>query len=464
MSTIDNGPLSERESFDFGLDHGFYRRVLDGMPGPIVVVDGDGIVRYGNFAAIELTRTTFEDGVGRHILEFVHPDEHKWIAETFLTLVGMTDSSSMLGDETWNAIRFRLLTTEGEEIPVEVTGKVALGDEDVDGIALVIRDMRLESTSQRVLHGIANGDDLDTLIEELTTAITHPPLDLQAAAFRSAENGDPQLVATSDPLLTQLDLNDESFVRMIAKAETVTRVPADQVPAIGIELVAAGYTEFLHTSATSPDGAITVRLVAASPHFVAPALGSIQRLQWAQELMSIVLLRDHADRLLERAAAVDPLTGLANRRGLRDFLQEYPSDEPCAMLYIDIDDFKSINDRFGHARGDQALVIVGDRLRRAVRLGDHISRLGGDEFVAIVTDLGEQEPFRAAEAVAERILRSLVHPLRLESATISLSASVGIAIPNLPLDVDDLLDRADRAMYDAKRAGGGRYAVRDRRA
>lgn len=447
-----------REQYDFGLESSFYDRTLDGMTNPLVVVDAQGIVQYGNFAALALTGWTFEEGVGTHILEFVHPDDHQWIAETFLTLVGMDEGSTMLGSTIWNAIRFRLVRKDGTIVPVEVTGKVAIADPAVGGVALSIRDVRLEATAQRILRGIATGDDVAAMMSELTDAISLPPLSLEAAAFRSTGRHDVTLVHSTDPTLAGISLADDALGAAVPTLGAVTRMPAGEVPTIGPSLTAAGFEEFLHLGVTAPDSDVTFRIVAASPIHIGPTLGSIQRMEWAQELANIILLRDHSNRLMNRAATIDPLTGLRNRRGLTSYLDELPDDTDCAVLFVDLDDFKAVNDAYGHQVGDRTLSVVADRLRRAVRLDDLICRLGGDEFAVVLADLYPTGP-TGAERVADRIVSSLNAPIVVGERSLELSASVGIAIGRTPLLVDDLFESADSAMYEAKRSGGGRYAV-----
>lgn len=159
-------------------------------------------------------------------------------------------------------------------------------------------------------------------------------------------------------------------------------------------------------------------------------------------------------------AYVDQLTQLPNRVALQDELAELmprqdPENPPFALLYLDLDGFKLINDRFGHRAGDHVLKAVGDRLRRAVRPGQKPFRLGGDEF-AVLIDL--QRPGEDPYELATRLLVDLARPIRLEhSQRSSLHASVGIVFGNgQQARAEDLLHDADVAMYAAKRSGGAR--------
>ncbi|MGH6914495.1 MAG: diguanylate cyclase domain-containing protein, partial [Geminicoccales bacterium] len=167
---------------------------------------------------------------------------------------------------------------------------------------------------------------------------------------------------------------------------------------------------------------------------------------------------------LSHLAQYDPLTGLPNRRLLQDRLAQAlrrmnRRARLLALVLLDLDGFKAVNDRYGHAVGDRLLVAVAARLRRVARRTDTISRLGGDEFLMVVEGL--QSPDEAAH-VAEKVLASLGEPFRLGGTVIDLSASLGITIASHAHDAPDVLTReADEAMYRAKSEGGKRYRFHD---
>jgi diguanylate cyclase (GGDEF)-like protein/PAS domain S-box-containing protein len=168
--------------------------------------------------------------------------------------------------------------------------------------------------------------------------------------------------------------------------------------------------------------------------------------------------RDITDRLqLERQALHDPLTRLPNRLLLMDRARQalarlHRGRSPVALLFIDLDRFKAVNDTLGHAAGDELLRLVASRLLDVLRDSDTVARFGGDEFVILAEDLdGDAE----AIAVAERVLHALEEPFEVGDAEISIRASVGVAVAHDPAaDADDLLREADMAMYRAKGAGG----------
>jgi len=154
---------------------------------------------------------------------------------------------------------------------------------------------------------------------------------------------------------------------------------------------------------------------------------------------------------MESIAWLDPLTGVLNRRGFEwaatERLTASDDDATGALLFIDLNDFKQINDRCGHQVGDQLLKIAADRLRRSLRSPDIIGRPGGDEFVALVPDVTGQ----VADKLANRLAKALEEPYEIGSQTLECAASIGLALyPENANTLTGLLREADQAMYRAK--------------
>jgi diguanylate cyclase len=160
------------------------------------------------------------------------------------------------------------------------------------------------------------------------------------------------------------------------------------------------------------------------------------------------IARDRAEQALRYEAAHDPLTGLPNRREFLDQLSRELARSPrCVIFFCDLDEFKNINDSLGHEAGDALLVEVGRRLRRCVRHDDVVSRFGGDEFLILLRDYTPAD----ISAVRDRIADALSRSIRLRDQSVTIGASIGIAIETDETDADRLIRRADRAMYEAKR-------------
>jgi diguanylate cyclase (GGDEF)-like protein/PAS domain S-box-containing protein len=194
----------------------------------------------------------------------------------------------------------------------------------------------------------------------------------------------------------------------------------------------------------------------------------ISNLLEESEIGAIVLNgRDVSDRQvleeeLNHRAFHDTLTGLANRSLFLDRLTHAMAKadrepDPVAVLFLDLDDFKTVNDSLGHPAGDRLLVAVAERIRGATRPGDTVARFGGDEFAVLVESGTMPE---AAQVVAGRITAALAPTLRVQDSDVAVRASIGIAIGKRPQETpDDLLRDADLAMYLAKHNGKGRFEM-----
>lgn len=179
----------------------------------------------------------------------------------------------------------------------------------------------------------------------------------------------------------------------------------------------------------------------------------------------VVVFRDvssrrHREQVLERKSQIDSLTGLFNRAEF-DFLlrsriaEVNRSKSSVAVLYIDLDRFKEVNDTRGHHVGDEVLKAAAKRLRDSAREADLVARLGGDEFAMV---LESREPRRAASLVSGKILQAFARVSDIEGSKIQVGSSIGIAIyPDDSTDPDELVKCADKAMYQAKASGRSNY-------
>ncbi|BFU45353.1 GGDEF domain-containing protein [Krasilnikovia sp. MM14-A1004] len=209
-------------------------------------------------------------------------------------------------------------------------------------------------------------------------------------------------------------------------------------------------------------GTLAVAAVLFMGLLVRQMLSTRDRTRLARELHAAL-------REQERLAVTDPLTGLYNRRFFQEMLADESerctrSGQPIAMVILDLDHFKGINDRYGHPAGDAVLVQVADRLRQTVRAGDVVARFGGEEFVCLLHDADETAALDLAERLRETLRRT---PIDIPAGpAISVTASVGVAGTPSRTTVDParLIAEADRALYRAKRDGRDRVMSAHRHA
>lgn len=189
-----------------------------------------------------------------------------------------------------------------------------------------------------------------------------------------------------------------------------------------------------------------------------PLLGHRAALGSAAGYVELAIVRTAEHQRLVHLAGHDSLTGIANRAMFRDRLvQALATGEPeLAVGFCDLDGFKAINDRYGHAVGDDVLVQVAERLEASLRIGDELARLGGDEFTVLWRRIRDA---RALERVTRRFHRALEAPFDVPGGTAQLAVSIGVVLARPGDTADSLLVAADQALYDSKRAGGAMTTV-----
>ncbi len=218
---------------------------------------------------------------------------------------------------------------------------------------------------------------------------------------------------------------------------------------VAAQRLTAPLAEAVHAVDRVAAGDLAVGLPDAGPDEVGRLLRAMGRM--------VASLRGSEEQLRHQATH-DALTGLANRTLFRERVGRVEADgerDAVAVLYVDLDDFKAVNDGLGHAAGDRLLVLAADRLLSATRGCDTVARLGGDEFAVLLRRVRDE---REASVVAERVTRALGAPFAIGGGEVRVGASVGIALGATVDDAEDLLRFADLAMYAAKHAGKRRFA------
>ena len=273
-------------------------------------------------------------------------------------------------------------------------------------------------------------------------------------ALESLPEGLADTLNTETVLVTKKLGLDTALARYIAEDDRPTAMGVP-VPA-GESAPSLGYLVVAHRNKFSGDFKQTdIQLLGTLAKQLAFAL------QNGKLHEDLAVLAGAQDELVQKAFH-DPLTGLANRALFIDHLEgafhrAERSGGLVFLLYVDLDEFKKINDNFGHAAGDEVLIEVAARLNKCVRATDTVSRLGGDEFAVL---LEQATSLVAAEVVAQRIVDCLAEPFLLASGIAQIGASVGIAYTDMfGQSALQLMKSADDAMYTAKKSGKGRHYV-----
>jgi len=296
-----------------------------------------------------------------------------------------------------------------------------------------------------LLGAVITSRDMSLLAKRFDTALNNMPHGL--LMFDSERS----IVVSNQKLKQQIGLPADFELKGLTASDLVESiVKGDLLSDVGAESLISGLTARLSGKHDAP--------------FVADLLNG-RTLEFTVEPMEkggmVALVEDITERRIAEAkihhlARFDALTGLPNRTVLRDrmerALDEWRPDNMCAIHFIDLDQFKQVNDTLGHTRGDMLLEAVAERLRTHIKDADVISRFGGDEFVIL------QAPVKSlaqCEALASRVLEALAGTYDLDGNKVVVTASIGIAVAKNPIDPEQFLRNADIALYQAKSEGRG---------
>jgi diguanylate cyclase (GGDEF)-like protein/PAS domain S-box-containing protein len=467
------------------------RTLLDCVDDVIVVLDDDFRFTFANTAAqafLGAGITTTTDQVGSASLDAVHPDDVQQVAERLAEIIASDDGRGTV----------RLRVREGESWrPVEAIVTNHRGVPGINGVVVCFRNLtqeerlrsNLETQLQLVRHNRALRNELQErqqflsrLVRIQSSISRRAPLDDVLVAI---VDGTTQLFGETIVCLRLRDPSDPT--RLVLAASHGIR--DDVLPQLSMSsdfgiggrafrenrsIVVENYADLPNPTPALIDHGLRAAM-AAPVRSDGVTVGSLSMgTRWPQKFSDteremLEILAEHAgialldanSRESVRLALTDQLTGLPNRRLFLDRLtqgidQSVHHGHPLAVLFIDLDGFKAINDGRGHAAGDGVLKEVARRIEKTIDRGDSAARLGGDEFVVMLEncDLGR------AATIADNIAKAIRSPLRFGRRRFYVGATVGVAmVDDQPVDAEELLRRADIAMYRGKREGRNRVVI-----
>jgi diguanylate cyclase (GGDEF)-like protein/PAS domain S-box-containing protein len=443
--------------------------VIDLLVDAICVVRADTEIVFISAASERIFGYRPEEMIGRRMSEFMHPgDRERTLAH----------AQQLMTHESPGYFENRYVHKDGSVVDLMWTARWSANDGVRVAVARDITGRKRAESMQAALYAISEAAhttaDLGALFQRVHEIIAgllpaqnffvalydaerdelsfpYCVDDFDAApAPRPLNSGtlSAEVVRSGRPLLLRSD--DSSNVSERVQAIMARRPPGHAPLAwLGVPLIAQR-------------GVIGTLVVQSYTGDVTYGDGDTHLLQFVSTQVAAAIERKQIEARLNHMARYDHLTDLPNRALFRDRLQIAVARarrdmERVAMLYLDLDRFKEINDQLGHAAGDQLLCEVTRRLRGCVRESDTVGRLGGDEFAVLLPCITQPED---AMAVAEKIRRELHRPFELDDRQTVISGSIGIALyPDHGDNEDALLKLADDAMYAAKRRGGNRLLM-----
>jgi diguanylate cyclase (GGDEF)-like protein/PAS domain S-box-containing protein len=399
------------------------RKAVDIMQLGVTVTNMQRRILYTNLADARMHGYEVEELLGRDVRIFAPHDLHKELMPE--DVLNMTNWSR----ESVNCRR------DGAVFPVRMTSDIVRDIKDgvLCNVAIVatcedISDRKQAEETLRLRQRVIESSSNGIMITDST--LPDNPVIYVNPAFRRITGYEPQEALGRNPqFLLGEDLDQTDY----------TEISAALLQQREASAVLRNYRK---------DGNLFWNDLSISP--VQDDAGRVGHFVW---VINDVTEREQHEELLEYQANHDALTGLPNRNLLADRItqslanaQRY--DQRVAVLFIDLDNFKFVNDSLGHALGDRMLIIQADRLRKCIRSGDTVSRYGGDEFVVVVSNLEKVED---AASVAQHIQEQVSRPFAIDGHEFGITCSIGISLyPRDGLDVDSLLKNADAAMFRAK--------------
>jgi len=413
-----------------------FRSLVQNSSDLITIIGVDGVVRYASPSVQRVMGACPDDWVGTDFIALIHEDD---LSRAVQTLAAVIDQPGLHPPGI-----VRLRHRDGTWRQLEITMNNLLHVPSIGGIVMNARDVTerllaetaLRESEERFRSLVQNASDLITVIEPDTTVTYQSPSIHRVLGYDAAD-----VLGTRLSALIHID----DLSRTLASLQGALANDDGGPTAVEARMRRAdGSWRHIEMIGTNQQGNSAIR-------------GLVLNMRDISERKSL-------EHQLRHQALHDPLTKLANRTRFTDrldhaLLRNARTGHHVAVIFMDLDNFKAVNDSLGHTAGDKLLTDVALRVEHCLRPGDTVARLGGDEFAILIEDVQSSD---APLAVAERVFAALAAPFELEGKELSVRASMGIALSNdgrESVDADSLLRDADVAMYVAKSRGKGRVEI-----
>jgi len=393
--------------------------------------------------------------VGRSAIEFVHPEDLAVALETMYQINHLAQAFDYLDPSHLpESADVRVRDADGTWHMFEATTFNHLDDPEVNGVLCCCRLVRDRSDIARSIELLGSGADVDVVLP-VVARLADRCLGRTARTSFAWRQGEQVHVVTAggEPSIDHRLAGAAGLVWPLHIVEPITFTDLDdsRLGGLGNVARAAGYTAAFLCPIDAPTGPEIIGAMLAwgqsTMEFKAPRQSPIHV---ALRLAALAIADSRTKRDLRWAAAHDGLTGLVNRAEFARCLEAMAAATDIVLLYIDLDDFKPINDVHGHAVGDSVLIEVGRRIRSVIGEHDIVGRLGGDEFAVVCAETSNPVHGRN---IGDAIVCAVREPIHVHGLEVSVGASVGVAVGAQPLIPAQLMQRADDALYLAKTSG-----------
>lgn len=440
-SHVVNAIHKKQSQEELEIQQAMVSTIFDASPNPILICDLTGIIINCNQAEMDLLGIDQRNKVvGHSAFEFVHPDDQQKLRANL---------DQFLRGETTIRAQFRIVSENSKNIYVELSASLIYNEDMMaDLVIMILMDVTERYEAIEALR--VSEERYKLVLEGSNDGIWD--WDLQT-----------DLVYYSPRWKRMIGLDEADQTQSIN--EWFNRVHEDDLPGLrtAIEAYLHGEVEHFEYEHRLRHSDGTFHFMLARGIAVRNGQNCAYRIAGS---LSDVTHNKHTEKQLVYEALHDKLTGLPNRALFIDRLNQTikrlrrHEHETFAILFIDLDRFKILNDSLGHLAGDKMLIKIASRLENALRTEDTVARLGGDEFAILINDL--RDPYEIIQ-ITKRIQEEIAKPVNLDGQQVYSTASIGITLSSTGYEnSEDMLRDADTAMYQAKGQGGNEYVIFDR--